>query len=119
MPPAHGSAIVDIILNSPELKQQWQDELAHMRTRIQGLRKPLVEALAKHLPERDFSFIARERGMFSFLGLSETQVQRLRTEFRLYMTDNTRIDVAALTDRALDYVALSIAQELQAADRTR
>src|SRR5690625_6405354 len=38
MPPAHGSAIVDIILNSPELKQQWQDELAHMRTRIQGLR---------------------------------------------------------------------------------
>src|SRR5690625_7794712 len=91
MPPAHGSAIVDIILNSPELKQQWQDELAHMRTRIQGLRKSLVEALATHLPERDFSFIARERGMFSFLGLSETQVQRLRTQLSLYMTANSRI----------------------------
>lgn len=118
MPPAHGSAIVDIILNSPELKQQWQDELAHMRTRIQGLRKSLVEALARHLPERDFSFIARERGMFSFLGLSETQVQRLRTEFSLYMTDNSRINVAGLTDSALDYVAQSIARVLQGADRS-
>lgn len=113
MPPAHGSAIVDIILNSPELTQQWRDELAYMRTRIQGLRQSLVAALARHLPERDFSFIARERGMFSFLGLSENQVQRLRTEFSLYMTDNSRINVAGLTDNALDYVARSIAQVVQ------
>lgn len=114
MPPAHGSAIVDIILNSPELAQQWRDELTHMRTRIQGLRQSLVTSLAGYLPERDFSFIARERGMFSFLGLSEAQVQRLRTEFSLYMTSNSRINVAGLSVSAVDYVARSIAQVVQA-----
>jgi aspartate aminotransferase len=110
MPPAHGSAIVDIILHSPDLTRQWRDELAHMRDRIQGLRQALVAALAEHLPNRDFSFIARERGMFSFLGLSEDQVARLRNGYSIYMTANSRINVAGLTDDTLDYVGGAIAR---------
>ncbi|MDQ2077605.1 amino acid aminotransferase [Marinimicrobium sp. ABcell2] len=110
MPPAHGSAIVDIILHSPELTRLWSDELAQMRARIQGLRQALVATLANHLPERDFSFIARERGMFSFLGLSEAQVARLRTDYSIYMTANSRINVAGLSDDKMDYVGRAIAQ---------
>lgn len=110
MPPAHGSALVDIILHSEQLTEQWRAELALMRTRIQGLRSGLVEALAQALPERDFSFIAGERGMFSFLGLSESQVASLRRDFSIYMTANSRINVAGLNQDRLDYVAEAIAQ---------
>lgn len=110
MPPAHGSALVDIILHSEQLTEQWRAELALMRNRIQGLRGGLVEALALALPGRDFGFIAQERGMFSFLGLSESQVASLRQEFSIYMTANSRINVAGLSQDRLDYVAAAIAQ---------
>lgn len=110
MPPAHGSALVDIILHSEQLTEQWRTELAHMRTRIQSLRAGLVEALGRALPERDFGFIARERGMFSFLGLSESQVACLRQDYSIYMTANSRINVAGLSRDRLDYVATAIAE---------
>lgn len=113
MPPAHGSAIVDIIWHSPELRQSWEQELAGMRERIQTLRLALVESLSAAVPGRDFGFIARERGMFSFLGLSEAQVGRLKSEFSIYMTDNSRINVAGLNRDKLDYVSDAIAQVLR------
>lgn len=110
MPPAHGSALVDIILHSDPLTEQWRVELARMRCRIQSLRGGLVEALGRALPERDFNFINRERGMFSFLGLTESQVAGLRQQFSIYMTANSRINVAGLSLDRLDYVAAAIAQ---------
>lgn len=110
MPPAHGSALVDIILHSEPLTEQWCAELTQMRTRIQNLRAGLVEALAQALPERDFGFIARERGMFSFLGLTEVQVASLRQDFSIYMTANSRINVAGLSLERLGYVAKAIAR---------
>lgn len=108
MPPAHGSAIIDIILHSDELSRQWQEELDSMRNRISGLREDLVSALHQVQQHTDFSFIARERGMFSFLGLSKEQVLRLRSDYSIYMTDNSRINVAGLSAASIDYVAGAI-----------
>jgi aspartate aminotransferase len=108
MPPAHGSTIVDIILHSNELTGLWQSELTQMRERIAGLRVQLVESLNGLQQARDFSFIARERGMFSFLGLTVEQVRRLKNEYSIYMTDTSRISVAGLTTEKMDYVAKAI-----------
>lgn len=108
MPPAHGSTIVDIILHSDELTRLWQTELTQMRERIAGLREQLVGALNGLQQERDFSFIARERGMFSFLGLTVEQVHRLKNEYSIYMTDTSRISVAGLTTGKMNYVAKAI-----------
>jgi aspartate aminotransferase len=108
MPPAHGSTIVDIILHSDELTQVWQSELTQMRERIAGLRSQLVTSLNGLQQGRDFSFIARERGMFSFLGLTVEQVRKLKNDYSIYMTDTSRISVAGLTTEKMDYVAKAI-----------
>lgn len=112
MPPAHGSAIVDIILHSAELSAQWRGELAQMRERIKSMRMQLVKALSAQQTGRDFGFIAREHGMFSFLGLTKEQVQLLRREFSIYMTDNSRISVAGLSAAKMDYVSRAIVSVL-------
>lgn len=109
MPPAHGATIVDIILHSAELTHLWQTELTQMRERIAGLRVQLVQSLNGLQQGRDFSFIAKERGMFSFLGLTVEQVHRLKNEYSIYMTDTSRISVAGLTGEKMDYVAKAIA----------
>ncbi len=108
MPPAHGATIVDIILHSTELAQLWQTELTQMRQRIAGLRTNLVESLNGLQQAQDFSFIAQERGMFSFLGLTVDQVRKLKNEYSIYMTDTSRISVAGLTNEKMDYVAKAI-----------
>ncbi len=108
MPPAHGSSLVDIILHSQELTALWQSELTSMRERIASLRVDLVAALNGVQSAQDFSFIARERGMFSFLGLTAEQVQKLRSEYSIYMTDNSRISVSGLSSKNIAYVAEAI-----------
>ena len=74
-PPAHGSAIVAEILADVSLRTHWEDEVAQMRARINGMRRLFVDTLAKKGAQRDFSFIARQRGMFSYSGLSDEQVE--------------------------------------------
>jgi len=112
MPPAHGAALIDIILHSNELTQVWRDELTVMRERIAGLRVQLVASLNQLQTQHDFSFIGQERGMFSFLGLSVEQVRRLKTEYSIYMTDTSRISVAGLTAEKMDYVSRAIVSVL-------
>ncbi|WP_111641019.1 amino acid aminotransferase [Marinimicrobium alkaliphilum] len=112
MPPAHGAALVDIILHDSALSTQWRTELDSMRARIQGLREQLVDALSQRQQTRDFGFIARERGMFSFLGLSVGQVHALRARYSIYMTDNSRINIAGLNPETIAYVADAIAEVL-------
>jgi aspartate aminotransferase len=112
MPPAHGSAIIDIILHSEELTGMWRDELTQMRERIANLRTQLVSSLHQLQSTQDFSFIACERGMFSFLGLTKEQVLVLRREFSIYMTDNSRINVAGLSEARMEYVARAIVSVL-------
>lgn len=103
MPPAHGPAVVDIILHSDELRAQWISELGVMRNRINGLRKELSEKIAASGIKRDFSFIARQTGMFSFMGLTVEQVHRLRDEFAIYTVNSSRVNVASFNDNNMDY----------------
>jgi len=112
MPPAHGAAIVETILDSPELTARWHAELQEMRERISGMRQLLVDKLAAHGVTRDFSFITAQKGMFSFLGIDKDQVQRLRDEFSVYIVGSSRISIAAIAPDNADYLAQSIAAVL-------
>jgi len=112
MPPAHGAAIVETILSSPELTQQWHGELKEMRDRISGMRQLLVDKLNANGVTRDFSFITRQNGMFSFLGINEAQVQRLQDEFSIYLVGSSRVSLAAIAPDNVDYLAQSIAKVL-------
>ncbi|MEQ8233921.1 MAG: amino acid aminotransferase [Gammaproteobacteria bacterium] len=113
MPPAHGAAIVEIILNDEALNAAWVAELTTMRERINGLR----DLLARRLGERtgqDFGFIREQRGMFSFLGISPEQVARLRDEFGVYMVDSSRINVAGVNGANIEHFVESMGRVLRA-----
>ncbi|MCG9696706.1 amino acid aminotransferase [Shewanella sp. Isolate11] len=112
MPPAHGAAIVETILGSSELKQQWLDELKVMRDRINGNRAMLVNKLIEKGVTRDFSFIAEQKGMFSFLGITPEQVAKLQQDHSIYMVDSSRISIAGIGKTNVDYLAESIAKVL-------
>jgi aspartate aminotransferase len=112
MPPAHGPAVIDIILHSDDLRALWEDEVAGMRDRINGLRRILSEKFEHAGVERDFSFMERQSGMFSFMGLSVDQVRRLREEFSIYMVESGRINVASLNGSNMDYFVESVAAVL-------
>ncbi|MDR2689102.1 MAG: aspartate/tyrosine/aromatic aminotransferase [Azoarcus sp.] len=108
-PPTHGGAIVAAVLTSPELRKVWEDELTVMRERIRAMRAGLVDALKAAGVKLDFSFIARQRGMFSYTGLGKEQVERLKTEFGIYAVSSGRINVAALNSKNLPVVAKAVA----------
>ena len=112
MPPAHGTGIVDIILHSDELTALWLDEVAAMRERINGLRRTLTEKIAEAGIEQDFSFLERQSGMFSFLGLSVEQVRRLREEFSIYTVNSARINIASFNDNNIDYFVSALKEVL-------
>jgi aspartate aminotransferase len=108
MPPDHGAAIVAEILHDDELRALWLEELREMRDRLNDLRRLLVDKLTERDSPRNFSFIARERGMFSFLGISKEQVVRLREEFHIYMVESSRINIAGVNQSNADAVADAI-----------
>ncbi|WP_374619702.1 amino acid aminotransferase [Pandoraea sp.] len=112
-PPTHGGSVVAAVLGNAELRALWEEELAEMRERIRAMRLALVEKLRAHGVERDFSFVIKQRGMFSYSGLTADQVERLREEFGIYAVSTGRICVAALNDKNLDHVASAIAQVLR------
>ena len=112
MPPDHGAAIVQAILAEQGLRTQWAAELEAMRRRIEGLRHELVEQLQRECPQRDFRFIARQRGMFSFFGIDTAQVHALRARHHVYMTDDSRMNIAGLSRANLEYFARSVAEVL-------
>ncbi len=112
-PPTHGSAIVAKVLGSPDMRAQWEKELGAMRDRIKAMRTALVEGIHKRVPGADFSFILKQRGMFSYSGLTREQVLRLRSEYSIYTIETGRICVAALTTRNIDYVADAIAKVIR------
>ena len=111
-PPTHGGAVVAAVLASPELRQQWEDELAGMRERIRAMRVSLVDKLTA-AGATGFDFIKVQRGMFSYTGLTAEQVEKLRAEFGIYAVSTGRICVAALNTRNIDYVAKAIAAVLK------
>ena len=112
-PPAHGSAIVAKVLTTPDLRAQWEKELGAMRDRIKAMRKALVDGIHARVPGADFSFVLKQRGMFSYSGLTREQVLRLRSEYSIYTIETGRICVAALTTKNIDYVADAIARVIK------
>jgi aromatic-amino-acid transaminase len=111
-PPTHGAAIVATVLNSPKLRQMWEDELAQMRDRIKSMRHGLKEKLAAAGVSQDFSFIEAQRGMFSYSGLTSDQVGKLQEQDGIYALSTGRICVAALNTKNIDRVAQAIARVL-------
>ena len=111
-PPTHGAAVVAAVLNTPALRQQWEQELGAMRVRIKQMRQALVEGLQAAGIEQDMSFVTRQIGMFSYSGLSKEQMVRLRSEYGVYGTDTGRMCVAALNSGNIAYVCESIAKVL-------
>ncbi|HPU79229.1 amino acid aminotransferase [Accumulibacter sp.] len=111
-PPTHGGAVVAAVLSSPELRRMWENELGEMRARIRRMRVSLVDKLKERGAGQDFSFVVRQRGMFSYTGLNSEQVDRMRDEFGIYAVSTGRICLAALNTRNIDYVADAIAAVL-------
>ncbi|MBB6341788.1 aromatic-amino-acid transaminase [Pseudomonas fluvialis] len=111
-PPTHGATVVGNVLNSPELRAMWEQELGEMRQRIRGMRQAFVEQLSAVAPQHDFSFVTRQRGMFSYSGLNAAQVERLKDEYAIYAVGTGRICVAALNSHNLANVTQAIAKVL-------
>ena len=112
MPPDHGAVVVSHILNTPKLRQEWFAELSGMRRRLKEMRALLGAALRDKAPDHDFSHIERAHGMFSFVGLSPEQVDRIKGEFAVYMVNSSRINIAGITPDNVDHLASSIAAVL-------
>lgn len=111
-PPTHGGTVVATVLNSPELRAMWEQELGEMRERIKLMRHALVDKLAAKGVPGDFSFVKAQRGMFSYSGLTSTQVDSLRNDHGIYAVGTGRICVAALNSRNIDAVVNAIAAVL-------
>ena len=111
-PPTHGGSVVAAVLSSPELRNLWETELAGMRDRIRIMRQSFVDKLQNKGVSQDFSFIIKQRGMFSYTGLSPEQVARMQSEFGVYAVSTGRICVAAMNTRNLDHVAEAVAAVL-------
>ena len=109
-PPTFGAQVVATVLNTPELRQMWEDELGGMRVRIKAMREQLVTKLQAAGVKGDLSFITRQKGMFSYSGLNKAQMERLRGEFGVYGVDSGRICVAALNAKNIDAVAAAMAR---------
>jgi aromatic-amino-acid transaminase len=109
-PPTHGGRVVATVLGTPELRALWEQELEAMRNRIRAMRRQLTDELKSRVARIDFSYIVKQRGMFSYSGLSKAAVTRLREEFSVYAIDTGRICVAALNSRNVGYVADAIAK---------
>ena len=111
-PQIHGGTVVAMVLNTPDLRAQWEQELAEMRVRIKAMRQKLVDGLKAAGVKQDMSFITSQIGMFSYSGLTKDQMVRLRSEFGVYGLDSGRMCVAALNSKNIDYVCASIAKVL-------
>lgn len=114
MPPDHGANCVATILGDEALTELWLDELTSMRERMTAQRKLFVDALAKHGLSERFEFIARQRGMFSLLGIDKAQIDHLREHSHVYVVGSSRINVAGLTQAKCSYIADALAESLSA-----
>lgn len=112
MPPDHGAAVVSHILTDPQLRTEWEQELNGMRQRLKDMRSMLGSALRESAPGHDFSHVEQAKGMFCYLGVSSDQVEKLKTDFGVYMVGSSRINVAGITGENVAYLAQSIAAVL-------
>jgi len=111
-PPSHGGAIVATILNDPELRAEWEEEVRQIRERIRDMRLLFANTLKAKGVRQDFSFISRQNGMFSFSGLNKQQVETLRKKHALYIVGSGRINVAGMTAENMDALCAAVADVL-------
>ena len=109
-PPTFGAQLVATVLTTPALRLMWEEELAGMRERIKAMRHALVARLQAAGVQSDLSYITQQMGMFSYSGLAQAQMQRLRSEFGVYGLDSGRICVAAINSRNIEAVAAALAR---------
>lgn len=109
-PPTHGALLVARLLADPQLGAEWHAEVAHMRERLRAMRRQLHDVLSAQVPGRDFSYLVKQRGMFSYTGLSPQQVDTLREQYAVYLVRSGRLCIAGLNTGNVDYVAQSIAR---------
>tara|TARA_Y100001970_G_scaffold221078_1_gene271659 strand:+ start:1 stop:708 length:708 start_codon:yes stop_codon:yes gene_type:complete len=109
-PPAHGSDIVKTILIDDSLRKIWLKNLNEAKDRIINMRKSLVDSLINENCDRDFSFIVNQKGMFSFTGLSEAEVLKLKEKYSIYIVKSGRINVAGITSNNVEYIAKAITE---------
>jgi aromatic-amino-acid transaminase len=112
-PPDHGARLVTMILNDPDLRREWQEELEEMRQGMLALRQQLADELRRLTNSDRFDFIAEHRGMFSRLGLAVEEVQAMRKDFGIYMVDDSRINIAGLNAKTVPVLARAIAKTIQ------
>ena len=112
-PPTHGAQVVAMVLSTPALRAQWEQELASMRERIRSMRAALVDRLQAQGVKADLGFITRQKGMFSYSGLNAEQMETLRAQYGIYGVSTGRICVAALNSHNIDYVAKAMAAAMQ------
>lgn len=108
-PPRHGGSIVATILADPKLTTQWKEELEAMRLRITRLREQFVETMKSAGSGHDFSFLLRQRGMFSYSGLSPMQVDELKSRYGIYIVGSGRINVAGMSETHMNSLCEAVA----------
>ncbi len=108
MPPSYGGALVDIILSDTSLKQEWESEVNAMRNRMQTLRAMLVEKLEENGTDKDFSFVNRQKGMFSFLCITPEQVREMRDKHSVYFVDSSRVNIAGINQKNVSTLAKAL-----------
>jgi aromatic-amino-acid transaminase len=111
-PSTHGGQLAAMVLGNPELRELWEQELAQMRDRIKLMRRMFVEKIREKRADFDLSYVLKQRGMFSYSGLSKAQVVTLREKYSIYAIESGRICVAALSTRNIEYVTDAVADVL-------
>jgi aromatic-amino-acid transaminase len=113
-PPSHGGAVVATVMNNPELRKEWEAEVADIRRRIKEMRELFVATLKAKGVKQDFSFLTHQYGMFSFSGLTDEQVKTLKEKFGIYIVGGGRINVAGMTKANMEPLCTAIAEVLKA-----
>ena len=108
MPPDHGAAAVRIVLDTPELRVDWDAEVGEMRARINRIRAKIAAA------DQRLAYIGEQFGMFSMLPVSKEQVLRLRSDHSIYMADSGRFNVVGMSDVAIDRFLAAVVEALDA-----
>ena len=104
-PPKFGAMIFNYIMSDPELKKEWDEEITYMGNRIKQMREKLKQKLIEIGSKRNWDSLTKQKGMFSYTGLTPQQIERLKTEFHIYAVSNGRISVPGLNQNNVEYVA--------------
>lgn len=113
MPPAHGGYLAGMVMADKTLRQLWEKELTEMRNRMNDLRTLFVRKMSDKNSPVDFSFIEKQFGMFSFLGISSEQINKLRDDYAIYIVGSSRINVAGINESTVDYLTEALIAVLQ------